>query len=712
MKRISFLFKRVLTIFCIRLRRYLSPSILLFRSSYFRFSNTHSVDFPFFSYSQFVPIPFCILSNYSSNIFDVFGSGWSSYVLPTRHTLRYLVFRYLWLPFSLRSSKYRILLYSLIPIDYTYINWSVDIVSGYSWSPFVPSVNISWIISNKSIDIKYPWELSRLHHLPQIAVSLTSQQLWLNRDIFHPLFTVIRNQLLDFIVSNPKDFGVNWSCPMDVAIRSSNICLTLAILPKSFFDNDHLFFNVVLSSLNDHFLFLCRNLEFSPSSNNHYLSNLCGLLFTSIHLPESVKTNNAILFATLELHFEFDRQFLDDGGNFEGSSGYHRLSLDMVLYSSAALIGLDKDRLMRIFSVSPDLSQFSSVYYFAIKYDIQILLNLRDRLSNAFPPLSNSFIQKLHNATAFLQSISLPNGLFPLIGDFDSGRFFKLDPIYTDPNYLYTNSDLVSIPDSSLSSELSCSSLDTLAAASALGLVDSSFHNNIDFSQFNSFKVVSLLSNHSLLNNDLVGKLPFSRTSPCAVVNCSSPDLSYFTREFNVSYDYEIPAPNSITFLRYPFFGLYIWRSPMFFLSIRCLTSIQDNNISHFHDDQLSLNLIINGISHILDPGSPTYGRSSSCRNLYRSSCVHLPFPLDPLDDDLPPFKSLNLFPASILSSGRDHFHAIHHTKSYFHSLSVEFSGSSLSISRSMNASESIIHKDPSVQSTVSFSPAYGVLLN
>ena len=77
---------------------------------------------------------------------------------------------------------------------------------------------------------------------------------------------------------------------MDVAIRSSNICLTLAILPKTLFDKDDEFFNIVLTSLNDHFLFLCKNLEFSYSNNNHYLSNLCGLLFTAIHLPETSST--------------------------------------------------------------------------------------------------------------------------------------------------------------------------------------------------------------------------------------------------------------------------------------------------------------------------------------------------------------------------------------------------------------------------------------
>lgn len=710
MKSISISLVKVYTVFYIRFRRFIFSAFLPFRSSYTFIRNTHSFKFPFLNRPDFISIPLYPLSNYSCNYFDILGSGWSSYSLLKSHKFSSTFSRFLWYFFSFFSSKYKLFLYSNIPLDYQYINWSLDIVSGFSWSPYVPSVYLKWIVSHKSIDIKYPWELARLQHLPQIALSLSSDQLLPYPDS-SDLYAVIRNQLLDFIVSNPKDFGVNWSCPMDVAIRSSNICLTLAILPKLYFDSDYVVFNIFLASLNDHFLFLCRNLEYSPSSNNHYLSNLCGLLFTSIHLPESKKTNNAILFSTLELHTEFERQFLDDGGNFEGSSGYHRLSLEMVLYAIAALTGLDNDRLTRVFSAFPVLSQFQSVYYFPIKYDFSIFLELRDLISNDQLPISNSFIRKLRLSSLFLQSITLPNGLFPLIGDFDSGRFFKLDPSYLDPSSIFRTSDTLSFSDNTSTSELSCSSLDTLAAASALGLVDHPVYMDVDYSNFNSFRVISMLSKKRLLNSRIVNDISLLNSSPEHSVTCSNTYINSFPKVFNISFSYNIPDPDSIIFLSYPFFGLYIWRSVRFFLSIRCMTTIQASNITHFHDDQLSLNLIINGISHTLDPGSPTYGRCSYSRNLYRSSCAHLPFPLLPFNKDLPPFKPLNLYPASILSVNRSLFSAFHNTNLYSHTLSVKFSGSTLSITRTMNASESAIHFDSNSLSNIPFSPGYGVLV-
>jgi hypothetical protein len=73
----------------------------------------------------------------------------------------------------------------------------------------------------------------------------------------------------------------------------------------------------------------------------------------------------------------------------------------------------------------------------------------------------------------------------------------------------------------------------------------------------------------------------------------------------------------------YPEFGLYLWWSKRFFLSIRCGGLNKDGLGAHAHNDQLSIELQIDGIDWIADPGSYIYTPTPWHRNLYRSALAH-----------------------------------------------------------------------------------------
>ena len=54
----------------------------------------------------------------------------------------------------------------------------------------------------------------------------------------------------------------------------------------------------------------------------------------------------------------------------------------------------------------------------------------------------------------------------------------------------------------------------------------------------------------------------------------------------------------------YPHFGVYVWRSRQLYMVVRCASELCDDTHGHFHNDQLSLELWMEGKPLIVDPGS------------------------------------------------------------------------------------------------------------
>ncbi|MCT8140287.1 heparinase II/III family protein [Anaerobacillus sp. CMMVII] len=73
----------------------------------------------------------------------------------------------------------------------------------------------------------------------------------------------------------------------------------------------------------------------------------------------------------------------------------------------------------------------------------------------------------------------------------------------------------------------------------------------------------------------------------------------------------------------YPEFGLYIYKSTQLYLAIRCGSNGQNGNGGHAHNDQLSIELTINGKDIIKDPGTYLYTPLPEKRNLFRSTKSH-----------------------------------------------------------------------------------------
>jgi len=113
----------------------------------------------------------------------------------------------------------------------------------------------------------------------------------------------------------------------------------------------------------------------------------------------------------------------------------------------------------------------------------------------------------------------------------------------------------------------------------------------------------------------------------------------------------------------YPDFGLYIWRSDRFFLSVRCGPVGQNGNGGHAHNDQLAIELNIDGEDWIVDPGSYLYTPSTDKRDAYRSVHAHAAPKLgnkEPSRLDLGLFRLQDNARARCLSFTEDTFEGVH----------------------------------------------------
>ena len=75
--------------------------------------------------------------------------------------------------------------------------------------------------------------------------------------------------------------------------------------------------------------------------------------------------------------------------------------------------------------------------------------------------------------------------------------------------------------------------------------------------------------------------------------------------------------------LAYPEFGLFIWRNSRSFISVRCGPIGQHGNGGHAHNDQLAVEIEIDGVAWARDPGTFIYRADFVARNQYRSALAH-----------------------------------------------------------------------------------------
>jgi hypothetical protein len=341
-----------------------------------------------------------------AHVFDLFGSGSQELHLKLTDPLSDLP-----RPWHVRFSVLR----SMLPAGYRLIDWQVDPKGGYRWSARDWSRSIAYG-NQPGIEIKWPWELSRLQHLPALAGRLAAAAPEVRRRMENE----IRSQIIDFVMQNPPGFGVNWVCPMDVGIRAANLSLAVDLARAAGAQFDEPFLSLVSATLRDHGRFLTLNLEWGAICSNHYLADVVGLLFVAAYLPAGREAAGWLAFAGRETALQLRQQFHPDGTNFEASTCYHRLSAEMMVYGAALMLYLAGER--------PEVAKnwwCGSPPRFHPAPAAPAL----PRAANAAGmsvPFDDSDARRLAGMGRFTQSLLRRDGTIPIIGDDDSGRFMRL----------------------------------------------------------------------------------------------------------------------------------------------------------------------------------------------------------------------------------------------------------------------------------------------
>jgi len=119
------------------------------------------------------------------------------------------------------------------------------------------------------------------------------------------------------------------------------------------------FINRFYTSIYEHGVFIYGHLEQGPPKTNHYLSDIAGLLLVAVYCPFLEESKEWQQFCVRELEMEMQHQVYEDGCSFEGSTAYHRLSLELFFYSAlvARRAGITfastyQQRLRKMFDVS------------------------------------------------------------------------------------------------------------------------------------------------------------------------------------------------------------------------------------------------------------------------------------------------------------------------------------------------------------------------
>jgi hypothetical protein len=205
----------------------------------------------------------------------------------------------------------------------THPDWQCDWVSGKTW-PLENSRKIH-VVRHDGSDVKAPWELSRLQWSPVVAKSfaLTGDKKYRE---------ALRSLLSDWIVTNPLGRGVNWTVAMEAALRGVSLCLTMDLL-WPFSHEEKPWLDQLTASLWEHLRFIEAHSEFSfLVRSNHYLSNIVGLTTLSAYLRGPGMRRRLVKNARA-VQREILLQTYADGGDGEGSTGYHVLVAQMFLHS-------------------------------------------------------------------------------------------------------------------------------------------------------------------------------------------------------------------------------------------------------------------------------------------------------------------------------------------------------------------------------------------
>ena len=254
------------------------------------------------------------------------------------------------------------------------VDWLREPASGVRWPlGFHGDVRL---VRGDGSDVRVLWELNRLGHLVTLGRAYASGG---GEGLAEEFFA----QVEGWCEQNPAGQGPNWACAMEVALRAVNLLAAFRLFRRSPALTEGRL-ALLLALFDAHGRHVRRNLEYSfIATGNHYLSDVAGLLWLGLLLPELAGAEGWRGFAFRELLRELDRQVLPDGADWEASTNYHRYVTEVFLYT--------------------------------------FLLCRENGLE-----VGERAWARVRSMLEYARAILRPDGRAPLVGDADGGRFLPL----------------------------------------------------------------------------------------------------------------------------------------------------------------------------------------------------------------------------------------------------------------------------------------------
>ena len=221
------------------------------------------------------------------------------------------------------------------------INWHVDIklpkekwgTEYWNQPPLrfyqeIKAQQISDPTSTYNPDIKVPWELSRMQHLFILGLAYKRAMEIEDLVLASRYSSTFVTHIDQWITYNPFLLGVNWVCPMEVAIRAINLIVALQFF-KECTSIPVAFWEKLVCSLYDHIYYLEYNPETSDRPNNHYIADLVGQFYLNTFFKIVHEYGEKQTSTLAEIWRQMNKQINPDGSSYEGSTNYHKLVTEM-----------------------------------------------------------------------------------------------------------------------------------------------------------------------------------------------------------------------------------------------------------------------------------------------------------------------------------------------------------------------------------------------
>lgn len=252
--------------------------------------------------------------------------------------------------------------------------WHRDAVCGVVIAPEKPAHRLNHRHLPDGADARTIWEINRWAEMTRLAM-----HGWLNDDL--PAIRTAQVWLEDWCERNPPGLGINWTSPLEAALRLINFTWFDAIVQEAVKGQGAETVRTAQALLVKrlvpvHAAWIWRYRSAGSSANNHLLGELSALVVATSRWPGLAKISCPADVAWDLLGKEVLHQFALDGGSKEQALHYHLFAFDLAwlaVMTVGCKAGDVHDRLQAAAVYFQSLAQGGETWEFGDNDDAQVL---------------------------------------------------------------------------------------------------------------------------------------------------------------------------------------------------------------------------------------------------------------------------------------------------------------------------------------------------